>query len=106
MDKAQSQLEIVKAWGNLDKEQEQELPEKFDQSNSYFVKLWKEKRFDGQFLVVKSTVKYQVYDEMSFDQSFGTIVNKKTQAESRPVIQSLGYNYKVLHNPNKQESVL
>jgi len=107
MGKVQSQSETPKLiWGNLDKKQEQELPDNFDPSTNYFIKLWKEKKFDGQLMVVKSTIKYQVYDDLAFDQSFETVVNKKTQAESKPVIQSLGFNYQILHNPNKQEPVV
>jgi len=77
------------------------LPENFNQNTQYFVKLWKTKKFDGELLPIKSSIKYQTYDDLAFDQSFGTTIDRNTKEESQPLIQRIGYNYEVLHNPNK-----
>ena len=103
MDKeAQSEEQTqVLEWGNLDKNNECKLPEKFDSKNNYFVKLWKTMKLrDGQVVVDRRSVKFQCYDEMAFEQSFGTTISKGQQ-ETTPLIQKLGFTFKVLHNPNK-----
>ena len=111
MDKeATQELELTSAetqdsnlnYGNLDKNQEHELPEKFDAKNFYFVKMWKTVRVpDGRLIEDNRTIKCQVFDELNFDALFGTIVDRSGN-ESVPVAQKLGFKFKVLHNPNKK----
>lgn len=88
-------------WGNLDSKQENELPTNFDADNQYYVKLWKVMKLrDGQVVIDNRSVKFQAYDDLAFDQSFGTTIDKNKK-ESIPLIQKLGFQYQVLHNPNK-----
>lgn len=86
----------------MDKEQKQLLPSNFDASKQYFVKMWEVGRSAGQVFVRDASVKFQSFDEDTFEAFFVPVVVNKVEQPS--TYAKMGLKWEILHDPTIKTS--